>query len=762
MSEAECSEPNGMLGVFSPDGIPSQASLVDYNDDGEQLNSDFQLKTDQNAQVGPQSSSRYDKAAVLLISWDRSYDDPNTEREPAEADTFEISDCCFAGNLGEFGGGSNTKGTKREQIVSAGLEIGDAIGGGGQNLDPRCFEFLHAPSSGMKAPGPSSFTSGLIWALRVLAKERPGRFTTSTLANKIREAPNFPKQQMPIISERDYPSERIVIAPLMGVDEFSALTRYQKLEFLCIRSRRQGKRALAEKVYELALYWKELALGPNHSSTLENTNTSGSVHAFRGLYTEAEEREKWDLGNHHLPDATSSTGFDSSETASIASVARSDSSKSSVSMGASDTLEAGLEEMAEFLLSDKELYQIFAEALTRHNRDKVLKNGARLLKWFGRRLVVSAGKTVEREAAEFFQNRRHCRSIMDRIALQIPENLTDNIRQGQRAQGRFQKLINRERLEAHLRHTIETTVPIDNESEHSIDSEDEQQNEEEKPNLNLDAAKSFLKSSDALVRLKEEMGDLINPFASKAMWKKTLWIDGRRVYFELPNTVPESTRIDILKLALEQYVKMPIIWWPFKQPRRCLSSNKVRIVLPCVSKKFFFRFEGGTEQRIKECGFEAHVDVSHAKARKYRQMCATDLARSRPGQHPILPTSNVSSSRWSAPGQVPVSASVSLTWAEIIQQRRTRNRNTLPQGQGLDPNANVVPQTHPTPEYIHWCVDAAPQRTLLYEICKERKKGKDFINELCRSYRRIRGWRWYFSMTTCTEIRFVNVIHVPF
>ena len=201
----------------------------------------------------------------------------------------------------------------------------------------------------------------------------------------------------------------MVIAPLMGGDEVltAVPTRSKKLtSFLGLRDENQGKRAAAEKVYEGGLNRKVPALGSNHPSTLEATNTSGSVHDFRGLYTEAEEIEKWDLKNHHPPGAsisTSSTGSDSSETASIASVAWSDSSKSSVSIGASDTLEAGLDETAEFLLSDKELYQIFAEALTRHNRDKVLKNGARLLKWFGRRLVVSVGKTVEKEAAEFFR-----------------------------------------------------------------------------------------------------------------------------------------------------------------------------------------------------------------------------------------------------------------------------------------------------------------------------------------------------------------------
>ncbi len=68
-----------MLGVFPHDGNPSEASPVDYDDDNKQLNSDFRPESDQNAQVGRQSSRRYNKVAVLLISWDRSYDDLDTE-----------------------------------------------------------------------------------------------------------------------------------------------------------------------------------------------------------------------------------------------------------------------------------------------------------------------------------------------------------------------------------------------------------------------------------------------------------------------------------------------------------------------------------------------------------------------------------------------------------------------------------------------------------------------------------------------------------
>ena len=107
------------------------------------------------------------------------------------ADIFEIFDCCYAGDLGR--------------------------GSRGGAFGTRSFEYLGATSSGKttKAPGPGSFSSALIWALGVLAKESGG-FTTNTLANKIREAPNFPKKQVPILTERNELSslQRIVIHPL--------------------------------------------------------------------------------------------------------------------------------------------------------------------------------------------------------------------------------------------------------------------------------------------------------------------------------------------------------------------------------------------------------------------------------------------------------------------------------------------------------------------------------------------------------------------
>ena len=105
MSDGGCSDPDGNLGVFSLNVTPSEAlvgdktshrpdvstrhdqqhkqkaSVVDYDDEDEQLNSEFQLIFDQNALVGRQSSWSYIKVAVLLIAWDRSCDDLNTNEE---------------------------------------------------------------------------------------------------------------------------------------------------------------------------------------------------------------------------------------------------------------------------------------------------------------------------------------------------------------------------------------------------------------------------------------------------------------------------------------------------------------------------------------------------------------------------------------------------------------------------------------------------------------------------------------------------------
>ncbi|KAL8645463.1 MAG: hypothetical protein Q9226_007293 [Calogaya cf. arnoldii] len=110
---------------------------------------------------------------------------------PAEADVLEIFDCCYAGSIG--------------------LSRGET----------RLFEYLAAVKGHgtTGVPGPTSFTRALIFALKALARDKKeGRFTTAELLRKIKtDAPDFPKDQTPAMSNRDNknPSAgRIMLHPL--------------------------------------------------------------------------------------------------------------------------------------------------------------------------------------------------------------------------------------------------------------------------------------------------------------------------------------------------------------------------------------------------------------------------------------------------------------------------------------------------------------------------------------------------------------------
>lgn len=88
------------------------------------------------------------------------------------------------------------------------------------------FEFLGACSSDKttRSPGPRSFTTALIWALKNLVADQK-RFTVSELSRKIREAPDFPQDQVPVQFDRaPHAIERIVLAPLMDNKDGPAAT----------------------------------------------------------------------------------------------------------------------------------------------------------------------------------------------------------------------------------------------------------------------------------------------------------------------------------------------------------------------------------------------------------------------------------------------------------------------------------------------------------------------------------------------------------
>lgn len=349
--------------------------------------------------------------------------------------------------------------------------------------------------------------------------------------------------------------------PAIQSDPMPQAPTFSTVNNLLTRFAGHGKKTEVENIYRDVLEWSEKALPAKHTSTSDSVNKPASSHQAQALYAAAEEDSKRVWKDTQSPSARiSPCGSESnlSKTSSIASSAWSGSSISSASSYAGDALMAALDEITDIILRDEELHDLFEEAFIKQSPEKVSRNGVGLLKWLGRRLMVTAKKPVEKEAARIFLSQRHGQWVMHRIALKIGHNPSEKGRQGQ--------------------------IASDVESETSIGSDDSQQVTEGMPKQDIDAVKSFLESSDAFARLKEELGDFISPFRSEAMWKKTLWIGEQQVRFELRGTALQRTKVDKLKSALEEHLKLPILWWPLKQPRKSLRSDKVRMILPCVSR----------------------------------------------------------------------------------------------------------------------------------------------------------------------------------
>jgi hypothetical protein len=152
------------------------------------------------------------------ITWNLVENNLKTTR----ADVFQIFDCCHSSDLG------------RDSVLnsrSGGLLPVRCIVNNADSI-ARSFEYLAASTTPYtRSPGKSSFTSALIWALEKLAHQSPREdsqwspmFTTSKLAKKISECPDFPEEQNPSLTTRDVEAwQHIILAPLPR-EGVSALT----------------------------------------------------------------------------------------------------------------------------------------------------------------------------------------------------------------------------------------------------------------------------------------------------------------------------------------------------------------------------------------------------------------------------------------------------------------------------------------------------------------------------------------------------------
>ncbi|KAL8709711.1 MAG: hypothetical protein Q9225_007413, partial [Loekoesia sp. 1 TL-2023] len=522
----------------------------------------------------------------------------------AKADVLEIFDCCYAGALVQRGD---------DQFVSIIQRCISAY-------ETRLFEFLAATDqlSITAAPGPNSFTRALIFALKHLVKDKEqGPFTTDELLRKIKTYPDFPQHQEPVLSDRRYLTNkagRIMLRPLRPKGRIAQA----KTENESLHRALNGQRMTLHFDFSSEIEERHLHILGTTLTGMVERNTLGVRHIEWGGVSEtplgrvanelrmrlekrhssAKKPDKSNLTRQKLHDASierlgrrvmvrplSPTGTgnekplevdameqvndsqsDSSETASIDSFAGSDTSETSTSSSASDTLEAAVEEAAEVFMGDEELHNLLIEAFIVYDRDKISRNGVRLLKWLGRRLMVTANTSTEKEVARFFLSRRLDQAIMNIIARVMESKPLNEGRPGQTGERQRESSTRQQRLETYLQQ-----IPNDIEIEPPNDSEDEQK---ETARLDVSAMRSNLISSDAFARFKEEFNDFINPFTSEAMWKKKLWIGETQISFQLPDTDPRISMVDKFKYTLEKGLSMLILWWPFKQPRENLRPDK--------------------------------------------------------------------------------------------------------------------------------------------------------------------------------------------
>lgn len=103
------------------------------------------------------------------------------------------------------------------------------------------------------------------------------------------------------------------------------------------------------------------------------------------------------------------------------------------------------------------------------------------------------------------------------------------------------------------------------------------------------------------------------------------------------------------------------------------------------------------------------------------------------------------------------------------RMNRRSSKSILPGNSGANSGRNISGSGHvaidmpgsssEVEKYVHWCVDSS--KTHLHDICVESKveakRGRAFIKEVVTSYKKLRGIRWWFSLTHCAEVKVVKV-----
>ena len=288
---------------------------------------------------------------------------------------------------------------------------------------------------------------------------------------------------------------------------------------------------------------------------------------------------------------------DIDDATSTSSTLFSDYSTSSASSYASQSnalAAAAITEVVTLFLDENDIQHFLTNALAKQERYSVLKGLTDLLKWLGRRLKNGSDSQIEKGLAKLFSSRQRNFLIVNRLLQEIESRNSNGDKREVVEMLRNQET-SKECLEKYLDKQLgpsildgpsnEETYTLKNEESEGSeydDGEDGEADESHNVTSNIETAKRFLKSNESFLRFKEELEDFVEPLKNQKVWSKILWDGDERVRFDLSHTVRRLTNMDKLKLAAEEAVGMPILWWPLKQPRKHLPSGKIRIIWICV------------------------------------------------------------------------------------------------------------------------------------------------------------------------------------
>ncbi|KAF2465752.1 uncharacterized protein BDR25DRAFT_360279 [Lindgomyces ingoldianus] len=134
----------------------------------------------------------------------------------------------------------------------------------------------------------------------------------------------------------------------------------------------------------------------------------------------------------------------------------------------------------------------------------------------------------------------------------------------------------------------------------------------------------------------------------------------------------------------------------------------------------------------------------------------------------VTPSASDNNDGGDSTSNLPGSSSADLISSSSIdsfsKSRRSQRTQRAYPSISVNTTSNIEMEVGDSPrKWVYWSVDST--KTRLHEICVEAqtgaKRGREFINELLESYRRLRGIRSWLSLTDCatsTEVQALTIL----